>query len=50
MEHIVMDDLIYYHGIAVGCIENGHIVWFTITTKEAIEALTKFPLSSNKNG
>lgn len=33
------DDLIYHNGIAVGCMEGGHIVWFTSATQEAIAAL-----------
>ena len=35
-----MDDLIYWNGIAVGCWEGNHIVWFSNATREAIEALS----------
>jgi hypothetical protein len=35
-----MEDLIYHNGIAVGCVERGHIVWFTNATKEAIAAIS----------
>jgi hypothetical protein len=32
------DDLIFWGGIPVGCVEGNHIVWFSHAPREAIEA------------
>lgn len=36
----VMDDLIYWNGVAVGCMEGGRVVFFSNAPREAIEALS----------
>ena len=33
------DDLIYWHGVAVGTVERGHIVFFASAPAEAVAAL-----------
>ena len=35
------EDLIYWRGIAIGCVEGDVIVWFANATDEAIAELTQ---------
>lgn len=35
------DDVVYWNGIPVGCVEGNHIVWFSHAPREAIEAYAK---------
>ncbi len=34
-----MDDLIYWQGVPIGCIDGRGVVWFSNATSEAIAAL-----------